>query len=387
MPANKTFEHIIVRYKGGGLYSCKRGTYHKYLDDKGPSRYHAKLQLKSLDHTAVFYGAVVYLTPVDEYSPFKTGHEAGLANDFWLANGYYSVYDNHSSRIEPSLKIAKNPDQFNKMYEGELNRRRNFLPFYREKAVPRQRADGEWFITTVDTTSQGSETLSFEPAPRPAYAWDEDEDEYEKVVNPFSPKKASNKVGMTTFSPKSAERLGILTAFEYDQVAPGLYDELLKLNSAPNSISTNFNPFISITMEKENEILLDLTTTYWKLSDTRQVRVLEMADEHIKNVILVLSNRQTAIEHLKESNPKAYEMVKDAKTDGRTAAEWINLFVLVLEQRKLKQKVEKAREIVAELNKLKTVEERRQDLQKSLKDLGFEDVNAARQLVEKNEEF
>lgn len=114
---------------------------------------------------------------------------------------------------------------------------------------------------------------------------------------------------------------------------------------------------------------IDLTTTTWKLSEQRNVRVLEMNTEHIQAVILVLANKLAAISSLK--NSPAYEYVKDHKVDGRTPEAWIQIFTAILESRLEAERIKKAKIIKEKLDELKTTEERKSDLQNQLKELGF----------------
>lgn len=143
---------------------------------------------------------------------------------------------------------------------------------------------------------------------------------------------------------------------------------------------------ISITVENQT-INIDLTSAYWRLTQDKTVRVLEMQDEHIKATILVLSNKLSALETLKNLKPDVYDLVKDHQIEGRTPDAWIEIFKLVLHERIKKKKVAAALAIKSKLDEMKTVEEKRADLEKQLKDLGFNLEDLPKQLEQAKGEF
>jgi hypothetical protein len=165
-------------------------------------------------------------------------------------------------------------------------------------------------------------------------------------------------------------------------------EQLLELANR-KGLKRSYNPFnplnncLNITIMETNEkVLIDLTSTHWRLTETKTVGVLEMQDSHIQNCILLLANKTAAIENLKISNPKAYELCKDVKIDKRTPEQWIMIFTMVLEERKKRKKLKEAKEVLDELDKLKTVEERRTELNKKLEAMGFNNPEEAKQLSE-----
>lgn len=136
------------------------------------------------------------------------------------------------------------------------------------------------------------------------------------------------------------------------------------------------NSIITDSILKDAQLmdkLIDLDATHWKTSEHHSIPVVNMSKEHIEAVILVLTNKINAINSLKESNESLYNLIKDHKVNGKTPSQWVNVFMVVLEERTSKQRRDKARKLKAKLDELRTTEEKKADLIAQLKELGYDE--------------
>jgi hypothetical protein len=307
-------DQIIVRYNNGGYYLCYFDTYMDLF--KRHDFWHTTLKLTNFWDTGHSFNSVigkleVIVPGTSNYSELPTGNKKYFLN-FWLANGYAIKLDNP---YNPYSWVAASEAQDRLMtLVGSLGMSSSFQPI-------------------KGPVKKGKSNLRYNPFL--AKGWDDTLYSYETLY--------------------------------FDQ---RIHDEMIYL--ANNPPLRNQNETLNVKyMHEKQEVHVDLTTTHWRLTESKTIAVMDMKDEHIQNCILLLAAKTSALEYLKEHDKDAYELVKEATMERRTPAQWIEIFKLVLQERKNKERIAKARKIKAELDTLKTVEERKADLQKELEKLGF----------------